>query len=145
MSWRRVTGLTTYDFSVLNDACGVLRGCFGERVYLVGSALGGGPFRDVDVRVILDDATFDQIFGVGPNRLLMLWSVVCQGIGAHLRHTTGLPIDFQIQRKTQADEKFLGQPRNRLGWPERPYAGNGDATYFDDGPQDPTTTTKEES
>lgn len=46
-----------------------------------------------------------------------------------LTEDTGLPIDFQIQRMTEANAKYDG-PRNPLGAGRRDYAGGGDATKF---------------
>lgn len=125
----RVSYLTADDFAKLNNACLPLAEAFGGSVYLVGSALSDPGFRDVDVRLILDDEQFDQTFrridGRPPS---LAWGVICQGIAAHLRQVTGLPIDFQIQRMTEANEKYGDGKRNPMGRRARPYAGGGDAT-----------------
>jgi hypothetical protein len=83
-------------------------------------------YRDVDIRLILTDEDFDYWF----DGRVMLWSLVCLTIGQHLRAVTSLPIDFQIQRMTEANEKHPGTWRNPLGMRNRPYAGGGDATRF---------------
>lgn len=122
----RACYLSTYDLANLNDACIPLRTC-GYGAYLVGSALTDAAHRDVDVRVILPDEEFDRRFGDSRE----FWSIVCRGIAAHLTKVTGLPIDFQIQRETEANEKFPDPgKRNPLGIPSsaRPFAGGGDAT-----------------
>ena len=50
-------------------------------------------------------------------------------IGRMLAEQTGLPVDFQIQRMTEANETYQGE-RNPLGAGHRHYAGRGDATPF---------------
>jgi hypothetical protein len=88
---------------------------FGETPFLVGSALYGKEWRDVDVRVILDDDVFDNMFpgwiGAGQND--MRWSIVCAAFSELGRARTGLPIDFQIQRMTDANASYQG-PREPL-------------------------------
>jgi hypothetical protein len=120
---RPASYLTTYDFAKLNNACLPIREAFCHCVYLVGSVLTEESYRDVDVRVLLEDEKFDELFG----GRIFIWSVVNLGIAAYLRDVTGLPIDFQIQRRTEANEKFSGM-RNPIGTDARPYAGGGDAT-----------------
>lgn len=115
--------LNTADLYRLNLACTPLRKAFGACTYLVGSVERGEPYRDVDVRTILDDDHFDRLFTPDPR----WWDVVCLGIGAWLTQQTGLPIDYQIQRRTEANEKHHG-PRNSLGGDLRRYAGGGDGT-----------------
>jgi len=127
---RKVSYLTTADFACLNDACITIRDAFhGEHVsgiYLVGSCGERADFRDVDVRVILGDDAFDRFFAGG----VLFWGLFCLGVTEHLRKITGLPIDFQVQRMTEANEKYGGRPRNALGHRHRPFAGGGDATPF---------------
>jgi hypothetical protein len=53
----------------------------------------------------------------------------CLGVSAYLSQVSGLPIDYQVQRQTQANEKHEG-PRNRMGRGFRNFAGGGDATEF---------------
>ena len=125
---RRNSHLTTADFARLNHACLPVREAFGfGSCYLVGSAGVGGrvDFRDVDVRVILADEEFDRLF---PDELP--WSLFCLGMTEYLCRVSGLPIDFQVQRRTEANEKYGDKPRNPIGTTERPFAGGGDATPF---------------
>lgn len=122
----RKSFLTTSEFALLNDACVPITAAFDGPPYLVGSVGETPDYRDVDLRVILDDVEFDRLFG---DRVL-LWSMVCQGISHYLRNVTGLPIDFQIQRMTEANEKHPTTWRNPMGFTARPYAGGGDATPF---------------
>ena len=124
-----VSYLTTSQFTVLNDACIAVTEAFGAPPYLVGSVTERPDFRDVDLRLILADEDFDHWF----DGRVMLWSLVCLAIGRHLADLTGLPIDFQIQRRTEANEKYPGA-RNPMGMRSRPYAGGGDATSFGKAP-----------
>jgi len=137
--------LTTLQLDVLDHACEPIWDAFGG-TYLVGTAFTGGDYRDVDVRTILPDREFDRLFGPGllrddgeidrhhpsdkvPGRAL--WGLVCMSVGRYLMTATGLPIDYQIQRMTQANEKYDG-PRNPLGMGMREYAGAGDATHWNE-------------
>lgn len=123
----RKSHLTTAQFAILNDACIPIREAFGPWLFLVGSATERPDFRDVDLRLILPDEDFDHWF----DGRVMLWSLVCLTIGQHLANITGLPIDFQIQRMTEANEKHPTTHRNPMGMRARPLAGGGDATNFD--------------
>jgi hypothetical protein len=122
---KRTDQLTTQELYDLDVACSLIRKAF-EPPYLVGTAGIGGRrnYRDVDVRLILDDAEFDAIIGTNRER----WELLSLAIGDYLRQRTRLPIDFQIQRQTEANEKH-SKPRNPLGM-TRTFAGGGDATSF---------------
>ena len=126
-------GLTTFDEYNLNLACQPLRAwcdSFDEPcgVYLVGSVYERRDFRDVDVRMILDDPVFDRIFGCDEH----LWSLFSYAWTCQLRAQTGLLIDFQVQRRTEANEQHKGR-RSSLGL-NHPrkfiFAAGGDATRF---------------
>jgi hypothetical protein len=101
---------------VINDAYPESYGC-----YVVGSVLERPDYRDVDVRCIMPDDEFDRHFpGVHDrNTTREPWhprfSLLCFSITAWLRHMTDLPIDFQFQRQTQANEKYKGRRRNAIG------------------------------
>ena len=125
---KRHRHLTTFDLFRLDLACRPLavlaEGPGG--VYLVGSVeRGEDDFRDVDVRMILPDEQFDRLFGHSS----LLWETFCFAWTGHLRADTGLPIDFQVQRQTEANENHDG-PRNSLGHARRRFCGLGDATRF---------------
>lgn len=120
------TQLTTLQIYRLDAACAPLWSAFVGATYIVGSALTKPTPRDLDVRTMLDDEEFDRIFGGHPK----LWELVCSSIGERLAAATGLPIDYQIQRTTEANAKYDG-PRNPVGM-GRVYAGGGDATNFAD-------------
>jgi hypothetical protein len=122
--------LTTTEMYHLDHACQVITAAFGGRPpYLVGSAgvsNDGGSYRDVDVRLMLSDEDFAATC---PTR--ERWELLCLAIGAYLRGRTGLPVDFQLQRRTEALERFGDKPRNPLGLLAhggRVFAGGGDAT-----------------
>jgi hypothetical protein len=95
----------------------------GQPPYLVGTAGAGDAdtYRDVDVRLMLDD---EEFVAACPTRAR--WELLCLAIGAHLNERTGLPVDFQIQRTREANERYNGR-RNPLGM-GRVFAGGGDAT-----------------
>lgn len=120
-------GLTTAQSYLLNQACRPVRRAFGcSGPYLVGTAAVGPDFRDVDVRVILHDDDFDALF----EEREPLWDLLCMSVSLYLSNATGLPVDFQVQRMTEANEKYDG-PRQALGINAEPanrFAGGGDAT-----------------
>ena|SRR5437899_7566160 len=90
---------------------------FGEPPYLVGSALEKKTgWRDVDVRVILGDEEY-VAWGLGdPTRPHdnAKWTSLCLAYSELGRKMTGLPIDFQIQQRTYANDKFK-RSRSALG------------------------------
>lgn len=116
--------LTTMELYQLDQACELVSRAFGTHPYLVGSAgIGndGTAYRDVDVRLMLSDADFAAAC---PTR--ERWELLSLVIGAYLRERTGLPVDFQIQRTREANERYPGG-RNPLGT-GRVFAGGGDGT-----------------
>lgn len=117
----RTDSLTTVQMYHLDQACDLVRRAL-NTPYLVGTAGSGGPYRDVDVRVMLDD---DEYAAVCPTR--ERWELLCLSISAYLSERTGLPIDFQIQRLTEATERYAKGTRNPLGM-KRSFAGGGDGT-----------------
>lgn len=124
----RTALLTTTELYHLDQACQVISRAFGGQCpYLVGTAGVGGAesYRDVDVRLMLAD---DEFAEACPTR--ERWELLCLSISAYLQARTGLPIDFQIQRKAEALERFGDKPRNPLGLVRggRVFAGGGDAT-----------------
>jgi hypothetical protein len=120
--------LTTTELYHLDQACQVISRAFGGQCpYLVGTAGVGGAesYRDVDVRLMLDDEQFAEAC---PTR--ERWELLCLAIGVYLSSRTGLPVDFQLQRKGEALEKFGDRPRNPVGLVGggRVFAGGGDGT-----------------
>lgn len=88
---------------------------FGHVPYHVGSSLGAKqPYRDVDVRLILPDDEYADLFGdpdePGLDHKLRVWNLAWTALGHRM---TGLPIDFQFQQQTYANREF-GGPRGAL-------------------------------
>lgn len=134
MSDKRKSGLTTRDLHALDRAVFALfggrrhayahLGDFLNGTYLVGTAQTSTNYRDVDVRTILADDVFDTTFPDGG-----MWSTFCFLAADWLSRQTGLPIDYQVQRQSEANAEYDG-PRNPLGT-GRGFAGYGDAGPFD--------------
>lgn len=101
----------------LEDFGAVIHDAFGEYPYHVGSSLKGKQFRDVDVRLILDDAVYEAMGFGDPARTHMnaKWVALVKAFSALGTQMTGLPIDFQIQQQTYANEKNPGEMRSALG------------------------------
>lgn len=98
----------------LDAACRPIRLAFGSSPYLVGSVQERkpGPFSDVDVRLILTDKKYDRLFG---KQSAGFRTVLDLAFSAWLSQQTGLPVDFQIQRMTEANKNHAGKQRNPLG------------------------------
>lgn len=91
-----------------------IRDYFGHVPYHVGSSVTSKQWRDVDVRLILDDDEFEAMFGrdrsAETNPKLGAITLAFATLGQRM---TGLPIDFQIQPQTWANETYPG-PRSAL-------------------------------
>jgi hypothetical protein len=100
----------------LDLACKPIRELFGgfNGPYLVGSVQErtSGPGSDVDLRLILDDEVYDALMAGTPDGFASLLDFA---LAAYVREMTGLPIDFQIQRMTEANDRHPGKQRNPLG------------------------------
>ena len=120
----RSTRLTTVELYELDVACGPLVEAFGHYPYLVGTAGVGDAdaYRDVDVRLMLDDAEFAAVCPTQAR-----WELLCLTVSTYLRERTGLPVDFQVQRVREGNERYGDKPRNPLGM-GRTFAGGGDGT-----------------
>lgn len=84
---------------------------FGDIPYHVGSsATQKTGWRDVDVRLILDDDRFHALFPgfKNANHIDAWWALLCAALSELGRQRTGLPIDFQIQSMTEANERYPG-------------------------------------
>jgi hypothetical protein len=116
---RRSCWIRYPDMDRLDRWGGVLFRATGQVAYLVGSALERRDFGDVDVRIILDDHVYDALFPAPryhPQRAQALWSLLCEAISVWGRQETGLPIDFQFQRMTEANAEEPGAGhRHALG------------------------------
>ncbi len=97
---RLASYLSPQPMFLLDLACRPIRQAFGTPPYLVGSVVQRPDFRDVDVRLILDDQQYDRIIATPEIRTMLSIAFT-----AYLQTATGLPIDFGIQRQTQANEQ----------------------------------------
>lgn len=92
-----------------------VRAAFGEMPYHVGSSLRlKDGWRDVDVRVLLPDEEWEhQQLGDPANpQWNAKWTAITLAWSAFGRQMTGLPIDFQLQQRTQANGEF-GRPEHQ--------------------------------
>lgn len=120
---RRGSYLLLADFERLEEWCRLVSEVFdGDVPYLVGSVNQRPDFRDVDLRLILADDAFDAQFGARPVKVRML----NRAISTWGQRETGLPIDFQVQRQTEANAAYGGDFRNPMGlrdWSTLPTSG----------------------
>ncbi len=93
----------------------VVWAAFGDIPFQVGSSLETTTFRDVDVRLLLEDAEYArQGFGEpGREHHNAKWRAMVAAFSALGRQMTGLRIDFQIQQRTYANETYPN-PRSAL-------------------------------
>jgi hypothetical protein len=96
---------------LLDLACHPIDSVFPGSVYLVGTAVSRQEYRDVDVRVILTDKRYDRLRNIIGQEGITLIGLMG---GQYLASVTGLPIDFQLQRMTEANANHDGM-RNPLG------------------------------
>ena len=94
---------------MLDLACKPIVEAFESPPYLVGSVSTKSHPRDIDVRLILPDDQYDRFIKSPAVRTMLSMAFT-----AYLASVTGLPIDFGIQRQTQANEQHQGS-RNPLG------------------------------
>jgi hypothetical protein len=112
-----MSALSPRQMFLLDLACQPLSEAFDSdgHAYLVGTAMqprDGKPPRDIDVRFIMGDKKHDQLRkAIGYDGIAFLGLA----IGQYLASLTGLPIDFQIQRQTEANHHHPGGMRNPLG------------------------------
>jgi hypothetical protein len=105
----------------LEMACKQIRAAFAPPddgygdIFIVGSCTERPDFRDVDVRFILDDASFSALFPAVDVHSPALWefdprwTLLVVSITQWLRQQTGLPIDFQFHPMTWANQKHDGK------------------------------------
>lgn len=105
---------------VLERECQFLNRAFDGQCYLVGSAMERPDWRDIDVRLMMDDEAFIALFPhAGPVEngrweFDQRWIVLTTAISEQLSRQTGLPVDFQFQPSSHANKRHKG-PRNALG------------------------------
>jgi hypothetical protein len=119
----RASYLSPPDFHRLNWACRPIKEAFGEAPYLVGSVLARPDFRDIDIRLILDDETVERMFGANgafgvhgvgdPKAVRLLVNIALSDLIAKAANPPA-PIDFQIQSMSEANVPEHGA-RNPLG------------------------------
>lgn len=93
---------------------------FGHTAYHVGSSLNNkSGWRDVDVRMLIPDEEWDAL-GLGDPDQMHLngkWVAMALAFSALGKALTGLPVDFQLQKQSWANNKFsheaLGEKANR--------------------------------
>ena len=107
----RASYLTVSQQYDLGIACRPLA-MFGLGTFHVGSSLTKPDYHDVDLRCMLPDEQFDRMFGDDEGKAFMLF--LNTAISEWVQARSGLPIDFQFQRATDANKKFNGR-RNGVG------------------------------
>lgn len=95
-----------------------IRRLIDETPYMVGSVLERPDYRDIDVRILLDDERFEQWFG-GDG----LWitngplTLANMALSAMAREITGLDVDCQYQRMSDANSQYGEHQRQPLMFP----------------------------
>lgn len=112
--WKRANYVPAPAYYNLNQACTIVnRALGGFGCYHVGSSLERKDWRDIDVRFIMSDEEYDYMFRDkgenGGGWLNPYWSLLCTLISSWLSQQCGLPVDFQIQRQTQANAEHDGK------------------------------------
>jgi hypothetical protein len=105
---RTASWLSPPEMFRLDLACKPIREAFDHSPYLVGSVMERRDFRDVDVRLVLPDDEYETL------ACAVMLPFLNLAVSAYLRDATGLPVDFQIQQRTAANEQHSGL-RNPLG------------------------------
>lgn len=117
----------------LEEACRTLNDAFGGPgfygVYLVGSALERPDWRDIDLRMIIADEEFFKLFPNAGSHCSWefdpRWILMTVAISERLSKLTGLPVDFQFQPQSWANEQHK-KPRHAKGLRIAPKKGDGD-------------------
>jgi hypothetical protein len=110
----RVSYLTVSQTYDLNMACKALDP-FGYGTFHVGSSLTRPDYRDVDLRCMLSDEEWGRMFAGEDWRDGKRLKFLNVAISEWLQARTGLPIDFQFQRATDANEEFPSSTHRRNG------------------------------
>lgn len=114
---KRANFIGAPEYYNLNAACRIITEGYGYSLYLVGSALERRDFRDVDLRLILDDAEYRQMFPGMQNGQWTdpRWSLFCSAVSLWLSERSGLKIDFQVQSQTEANSIEGRTKRHPIG------------------------------
>lgn len=114
---RSASYLSPPDLHRLNWACVPIREAFGAPPYLVGSVLTRPDYRDIDIRLILNDEAVARMFDASdrssPNAVRLLLNIALSDLIAKAANMSA-PIDFQIQSMSEANVPEHGM-RNPLG------------------------------
>lgn len=113
-----VVGIGSPACLLLDHWARMLREVFGVEAYHVGSSATSKTWRDVDVRVILEDDDYEAWFGagsIGRGSINPKWSAICTAFSLWGREVTGLPIDFQVQARSAVKESDWDKVRHPLG------------------------------
>ena len=106
----------------------IVNAAFDDDCYLVGSAVASRDFRDVDVRMIMDDHKYELFFGpIAPAHSALL-SLIIASVSGYLSQLTGLRIDFQIQKRSRISKEEWDKPRVSLGRAYRVTLRSSDGT-----------------
>lgn len=92
----------------LNEFGQLILDAFGEVPYWVGSSARGPGWRDVDIRVMLDDDRYAaEGYGEPHNpHSNPKWVATVKVWSAYGKALTGLPIDFQVQQTSWANKEY---------------------------------------
>ncbi len=101
ISQERVSYLSTVQWFNLNMCGSNIFKLLGFNVYLVGSCLYRKDFRDIDLRCIYLDEVFENSIIGSTDSTRRMFGMI---IGDWLSSRTGLPIDFQFQKSSEAKE-----------------------------------------
>lgn len=88
----------------------------GYGCYLVGSSLERPDWRDIDVRFIMEDDKFVELFPTAGQHWEQnsRWLLMTVAISERISKISGLPVDFQFQPQTHANERHKGA-RHAIG------------------------------
>lgn len=107
----RSSQLSPPDFHRLDWACRPVTTAFHTPVYVVGSVLVRSDYRDVDLRLILDD---DHPVVMLPKRQRLLLNIALSDLIAKSANLP-TPIDFQIQSVSEANVPENDGVRSPIG------------------------------
>jgi hypothetical protein len=111
---------------ILESACQQINKAFGGKCYLVGSAIQCADWRDIDIRFIMEDNEFANLFPDAGQHWEqdIRWLLLTILISKELSKCCGHPVDFQFQPRTHANERHNG-PRHALGMVMTPQSDLG--------------------
>jgi len=94
--------------------------------YLVGSVFEGPDYNDIDVVILMEDEKYDALFGKSGSSNAPFVKWFNHASSTQLGLMTGLPIDFRVQRMSNANKQY-GGPKNIRD----PIGINGNGPDFD--------------